>query len=1160
MKIRPKNNILYAVSGVKFSPANAGGTNWRQQVFNKYRQHLLDQLQKYGEANDYGDWLNEMQHRHSLLWQAANQSGDWQTTAYENEDVGKYQQDYRGGIGNDNNYQRFGQIQLNPEDRYDFNQTGIKPNQSTRYSIQDPPKRVSGDFSRDNYNYNIDNYYSAITDDRRLLGRKGDWDENSEEYKNWIKDLNARGWTMYLDDSDSYYKLKRIPTDQSVSTSIPITNTSIPARHNEHYGLDLNKIKNGLQKILPDLIGTGRLIGNIANNERVFGEQIKGIKPDLQDSYHTYRQVVGDEATKQAFYKRAAQGQTSAAKPFTSDADRQMAYQMEAKRIGDELREKGDLADNAEIRRTSDESNQHQWQNIARDTQVENNNAIARNRAEALKHNLLAAKHAANWTSIDNYALQKETELRAKQAKRRAIQDQINLLDQQERYNNDTEYQRLYDNMQKAWEEASERLGQDNVQKIKSDPKVLQAQRAFKSYQYKLKRKQYEEMMYAKRGTKITFKQKDDLLYKTAKDAVDHFRKMVKMSSDAHNRKPIRAEKLISPPKGTTKKLQQGGVAPFTVYRPAAVGGEQSIQQSIDSSNSSSKSEKSSKNEKLDLLKDLFSKLEGLPSDTNYIFSSMTNFLAKAETFGEDLSSDELANIYLSQMQQINNIKFSKASYDEAKKHATEQDALDEFAVTDDGKFIVQNKDTGEIQTSSWSDIKSSGGKLNPLTNNNLLDIRAYDRTGKYILGAGDISLLTIVNKGIGLSKIAEFIKQQIPKLGSSEQTIEGYTKKQSNQIRQGFEQILAEAPDGDYKFTRKTEEQNEQIKMALGYIQGILPKNMKAVLQAHADIQQVNPSILIQSLLYSQMNVTDDLQFTAVSGKGSDGNGNGGSKSGTDTPASVQFLLGNGYQQMVEFNIGNSQSVKTLGRFGILQDKEKNNLGQGSTLEDVSKSQFGPILDLDKATFGGSRLTSGYSHVILNNSDCVGVDLPVKLDSNGNYVPDFQQLSTIEKAEEYISNNNITDKRQINKIYSKYGLQPKFDSNGNIIQHNYKRFAAIQVILDSKALKNGAPKNINEVQEADDAERELFIESMKRLGNKDYDLSNGFLWSSWGKDKLYKGTIFAPVRNDIVAGYISGGQPLDTDLPNNANQVALMQHAPKVAEYKEAPSLSSLK
>jgi len=88
--------------------------------------------------------------------------------------------------------------------------------------------------------------------------------------------------------------------------------------------------------------------------------------------------------------------------------------------------------------------------------------------------------------------------------------------------------------------------------------------------------------------------------------------------------------------------------------------------------------------------------------------------------------------------------------------------------------------------------------------------------------------------------------------------------------------------------------------------------------------------------------------------------------------------------------------------------------------------------------------------------------------------------------------------------------------------------------------LKGGVPLNINEISEADDTERELFIEAMKKE-NKDYDLSDGFLWSNWGRDKLYKGTIFVPVREDIVSGYISGGYPLDTDLPNDANKVAIM-------------------
>jgi hypothetical protein len=62
----------------------------------------------------------------------------------------------------------------------------------------------------------------------------------------------------------------------------------------------------------------------------------------------------------------------------------------EAKRVGDELRAQGDLADNQEIRRTSDESNQHQWANTQRATEVANANLASLNKALADKHSILA--------------------------------------------------------------------------------------------------------------------------------------------------------------------------------------------------------------------------------------------------------------------------------------------------------------------------------------------------------------------------------------------------------------------------------------------------------------------------------------------------------------------------------------------------------------------------------------------------------------------------------------------------------------------------------------------------------------------------------------------------------------------------------------------------
>jgi hypothetical protein len=56
------------------------------------------------------------------------------------------------------------------------------------------------------------------------------------------------------------------------------------------------------------------------------------------------------------------------------------------------------------------------------------------------------------------------------------------------------------------------------------------------------------------------------------------------------------------------------------------------------------------------------------------------------------------------------------------------------------------------------------------------------------------------------MDKIAEFLKGQLPKLGTSEQTIEGYTKKGTNDIVNGL-RLLQEAPDGDYKYSNYTKE-----------------------------------------------------------------------------------------------------------------------------------------------------------------------------------------------------------------------------------------------------------------------------------------------------------------------------------------------------------------
>jgi len=130
--------------------------------------------------------------------------------------------------------------------------------------------------------------------------------------------------------------------------------------------------------------------------------------------------------------------------------------------------------------------------------------------------------------------------------------------------------------------------------------------------------------LFVKSGTKLTYKRKDDLLYKSARDVVEHFRKMTKLTDDSYQKSRKKTPKLTPHP---TKKLQQGGVAPFNVFTPVALGGEYGYQTSASTASASSgKSSSSSKENEgkdtIELIKKLFEQVsqKGLPIDVDGIY------------------------------------------------------------------------------------------------------------------------------------------------------------------------------------------------------------------------------------------------------------------------------------------------------------------------------------------------------------------------------------------------------------------------------------------------------------------------------------------------------------------------------------------------------------
>jgi hypothetical protein len=91
------------------------------------------------------------------------------------------------------------------------------------------------------------------------------------------------------------------------------------------------------------------------------------------------------------------------------------------------------------------------------------------------------------------------------------------------------------------------------------------------------------------------------------------------------------------------------------------------------------------------MIKEMFKAVQntGLPVDVNVVYRDLNNLFSRAQAFGEELSSDDIASIYLQSMQKISNLKYSKENYDKALAVATSNESLNEFAVDALGHYVV---------------------------------------------------------------------------------------------------------------------------------------------------------------------------------------------------------------------------------------------------------------------------------------------------------------------------------------------------------------------------------------------------------------------------------------------------------------------------------------
>lgn len=418
----------YQGGGVSHRP----GSTWNKDVFSHNLEHILRQLGSYNKEK-YARWINSMQDRHAYLYSQAKQ-GDFLTTPWENDSVRDYQEEYMNDPLADGERLNYGY-------NYGIDQAASQDG-ANRYVIASPNPN-SGDWATGQYT--PDRKYSGITDDRRILGREGDFSkEELAELNTKLKDL---GFFIYSDKANGYNKLgffdengkRRIYTGDEGSeeymdddeleaylksdegtlmedgsrvlpdgTIIQSNGTRVNPDGSiiSPEGTVVNQIPFDKRLALNDLIATGISITDLLNNIHVNNLNTKIANEALNefvpaDASKHYHQVMGDYAGNQFVNNKAAQ--LRHLRNLTSNSQYNNAVALDRERKAAEMEQEQAV-------RNQDMIQQHintaeQYANWNRDQEVQTSNAnkeqffnIAQQRSLNLQD-----RNLANATSVSNF-------------------------------------------------------------------------------------------------------------------------------------------------------------------------------------------------------------------------------------------------------------------------------------------------------------------------------------------------------------------------------------------------------------------------------------------------------------------------------------------------------------------------------------------------------------------------------------------------------------------------------------------------------------------------------------------------------------------------------------------------------------------------------------
>lgn len=278
-----------------------------------------------------------------------------------------------------------------------------------RYNYLSQNKFATGD-RKDSWT--ADGWWGAQTQDRTTLGYKGDWDENSEEFKNWQAELGRLGMETYL-DTDNAYKLRLKTSEQvpSVEQSTPEQEPSIEQTPPVEQPKEKTPDALTFDKDIPEFKSTpwtdwipltANLINDYASNLRSYNQEVKKKFP-LQEAPYQQAIVTNNYAGRQIRSGIAANIRARANQNLSSNADYNLALQQNAENQANQLEEQNALDQTQRYNETTKNVNAVANFNNQTGTAVANANA---QQNAAAYNNILAARqrlYKANNASLNSY-------------------------------------------------------------------------------------------------------------------------------------------------------------------------------------------------------------------------------------------------------------------------------------------------------------------------------------------------------------------------------------------------------------------------------------------------------------------------------------------------------------------------------------------------------------------------------------------------------------------------------------------------------------------------------------------------------------------------------------------------------------------------------------